>query len=88
MVRGDVPDYALMIGVPARRRGWMSRHGHRLANPDADGVMICPESGWRYKEVEPGVLRCLDWPEDEPLPVQGDRCKGPSQGQVRVKVQG
>ena len=69
VVRGDVPDYALMIGVPARRRGWMSRHGYRLANPDADGVMLCPESGWRYREIEPGVLRCLDWPEDEPLAV-------------------
>jgi UDP-2-acetamido-3-amino-2,3-dideoxy-glucuronate N-acetyltransferase len=29
--------------------------------------MLCPESGWRYKEVEPGVLRCLDWPEDKSL---------------------
>jgi UDP-2-acetamido-3-amino-2,3-dideoxy-glucuronate N-acetyltransferase len=68
VVRGDVPDYALMLGVPARRRGWMSRHGHRLPDPDAAGIMVCPESGWRYREVEPGVLRCLDWPEDEPLP--------------------
>ncbi len=67
-VRGDVPDYALMLGVPARRRGWMSRHGHRLPEPDADGIMVCPESGWRYREIEPGVLRCLDWPEDQPLP--------------------
>ncbi len=64
----DVPDYALMLGVPARQRGWMSRHGHRLSGPDAEGIMVCPESGWRYREVEPGVLRCLDWPEDEPLP--------------------
>jgi UDP-2-acetamido-3-amino-2,3-dideoxy-glucuronate N-acetyltransferase len=68
VVRGDVPDYALMLGVPARRRGWMSRHGHRLPEPDAMGVMVCPESGWRYRESEPGVLRCLDWPEDQPLP--------------------
>ena len=68
VVRGDVPDYALMLGVPARRRGWMSRHGHRLPDPDAAGIMLCPESGWRYREVEPNVLRCLDWPEDEPLP--------------------
>jgi UDP-2-acetamido-3-amino-2,3-dideoxy-glucuronate N-acetyltransferase len=67
VVRGDVPDYALMLGVPARRAGWMSRHGYRLPKPDADSVMVCPESGWRYREVEPGVLRCLDWPEDEPL---------------------
>ncbi len=67
VVRGDVPDYALMLGVPARRRGWMSRHGHRLPAPDAQGIMVCPESGWRYREVEPGVLRCLDWPEERSL---------------------
>ena len=67
LIRGDVPDYALMLGVPAVRKGWMSRHGHRLKERDADGNLICPESGWRYKEVEPNVLRCLDWPEDEPI---------------------
>jgi UDP-2-acetamido-3-amino-2,3-dideoxy-glucuronate N-acetyltransferase len=70
VVRGDVPDYALMLGVPARRRGWMSRHGHRLAEPDGDGIMMCLESGWRYREVEPDVLHCLDWPEDRPLPAE------------------
>ena len=59
VVRGDVPDYALMLGVPARRKGWMSRHGHRLTEQDAAGNYVCPESGWRYVEVEPGVLRCL-----------------------------
>lgn len=69
VVRGDVPDYALMLGVPARQRGWMSRHGHRLTERNSAGALICPESGWRYQEVEPGILRCLDWPEDEPLPV-------------------
>jgi UDP-2-acetamido-3-amino-2,3-dideoxy-glucuronate N-acetyltransferase len=68
VVVSDVPDYALMLGVPARQKGWMSRHGHRLHNPSEDGIMICAESGWRYKEVEPGVLRCLDWSEDEALP--------------------
>jgi UDP-2-acetamido-3-amino-2,3-dideoxy-glucuronate N-acetyltransferase len=68
LVRGDVPDYALMVGLPAMRKAWMSRHGYRLPSPDADGIMICPESAWRYKEVEPGLLRCLDWPEDQDLP--------------------
>ena len=67
VVRGDVPDYALMLGVPARRKGWMSRHGHRLEQQDADGNLVCPESGWRYRETEPNVLRCLDWPEDKAL---------------------
>jgi UDP-2-acetamido-3-amino-2,3-dideoxy-glucuronate N-acetyltransferase len=33
-----------------------------------DGVMLCPESGYRYKEVEPGILRCLDLDEESPLP--------------------
>jgi len=64
----DVPDYALMRGVPTRQHGWISRHGHPLGPPDADGVMVCPESGLRYKETEPGVLRCLDLDEEAPLP--------------------
>jgi UDP-2-acetamido-3-amino-2,3-dideoxy-glucuronate N-acetyltransferase len=63
----DVPDYALMLGVPAVQRGWMSRHGHCLTERDEDGAVVCPESGWRYRETEPGVLRCLDWDEDKPL---------------------
>lgn len=67
VVRGDVPDYALMLGVPAAQKGWMSRHGHRLVEKDAAGAWVCPESGWRYREESPGRLRCLDWPEDEPL---------------------
>ncbi|MBX3196794.1 MAG: N-acetyltransferase [Labilithrix sp.] len=67
VTRADVPDYALMAGVPARRLGWASRHGHRLPAPDAAGVMHCPESGWRYREDEPGVLRCLDHDEEAPL---------------------
>ncbi|HMI89376.1 MAG TPA: acyltransferase [Polyangiaceae bacterium] len=65
--RGEVPDYALMIGVPARRKGWISRHGHPLGAPDAEGILRCPESTWRYKEESPCLLRCLDWPEDRPL---------------------
>jgi hypothetical protein len=45
----------------------MSRHGQRLAQPDVEGLMRCPESGWRYREAQPGVVACLDWPEDESL---------------------
>lgn len=67
VVRTDVPDYGLMLGVPAHRKGWMSRHGHRLQNQNADGHWVCPESGWRYAENEQGLLHCLDWSEDEPL---------------------
>jgi len=68
VVTTDVPDYALLSGVPARQTGWMSRHAHRLTNPDEDGIMTCPESGYRYRETEPGVMRCLDLDEETPLP--------------------
>lgn len=66
----NVPDYALVVGNPGRRVGWMSRHGQRLRNPDSDGIMSCPESSYRYQEVSPGVLRCLDLDEQSPLPVE------------------
>lgn len=66
VVTRDVPDYALVTGVPARRVGWMSRHGHRLV-ASADGLMRCPESGYRY-ERRGDVVRCLDLDEDAPLP--------------------
>lgn len=68
VVAKDVPDYALIVGVPGRQKGWMSRHGHTLKNPDVNGVMTCPESGLRYKEEIPGILRCIDLGEDDPLP--------------------
>ena len=68
LVRKDVPDYGLIVGVPGILRGWMSRHGFRLSAPDENGSMICPGSGWRYEEIQPNTVRCLDWPEDEPLP--------------------
>lgn len=67
VVRTEVPDYALMLGVPAIQKGWMSRHGYRLVNRNSLGDYICPETGWRYREVESGMLRCLDWPEDKML---------------------
>jgi len=68
VVTRDVPDYALVMGNPARRQGWMSRHGHRLGRPDSKGVMTCPESGLKYRETSPGVVRCLDLDEEVPLP--------------------
>jgi UDP-2-acetamido-3-amino-2,3-dideoxy-glucuronate N-acetyltransferase len=66
VVTRDVPDYALMMGIPAVRVGWMSRHGHRLFQ-DADGLFTCPESRLRYREDE-GLLKCVDLAEDQPLP--------------------
>jgi UDP-2-acetamido-3-amino-2,3-dideoxy-glucuronate N-acetyltransferase len=64
VVKGEIPDYALMAGVPARQKGWMSRHGYRL-KAHGDG-WICPESGWRY-ELRDGQMRCLELAEDQPL---------------------
>lgn len=68
VVSKDVPDYALIVGVPGRQKGWMSRHGHLLKNRDAEGIYTCPESGLRYKENELGMLRCIDLDEEAPLP--------------------
>jgi UDP-2-acetamido-3-amino-2,3-dideoxy-glucuronate N-acetyltransferase len=44
VVTCDVPDFALMAGVPARRRGWMSKAGERLGDD-----LICPRDGSRYR---------------------------------------
>lgn len=68
VVAKNVAEYALMVGVPARQVGWISRHGLPLTAPDESGIYTCPESGLRYREIEPGVLRCLDLPEDASLP--------------------
>jgi UDP-2-acetamido-3-amino-2,3-dideoxy-glucuronate N-acetyltransferase len=70
VVTKDVPDFALVVGNPARQVAWISRHGHRLEAPNSDGIMRCPETDYRYKEVAPGVLRCLDLDEEAPLPVE------------------
>ena len=44
----NVPDYALVVGNPARQIGWMSEYGHRL-NFDENGVAECMESGEKYR---------------------------------------
>ena len=48
VVQKDVPDFALMVGVPARRIGWMSRYGEKLAL-EADGTARCPHTGDVYR---------------------------------------
>jgi len=67
VVAKDVPDYALMTGVPAAWKGWISRHAVPLPAPDSEGIMVCPESGYRYRLVRPGRVVCIDQDEDEPL---------------------
>ncbi|MCI0380753.1 MAG: N-acetyltransferase [Gemmataceae bacterium] len=68
VVTRDVPDYALVMGVPAKHVGWMSRHGYRLGAANAHGVLTCPYSGLRYQEIAKGKLVCLDVDENTPLP--------------------
>jgi UDP-2-acetamido-3-amino-2,3-dideoxy-glucuronate N-acetyltransferase len=51
VVTKDVPDYAVMAGVPARRIGWMSKAGEKLG-PD----LTCPLTGTRYREAGPEHL--------------------------------
>lgn len=49
VVQRDVPDFALMVGVPARQIGWMSAYGERLELPlTGDSTAICLHTGDRY----------------------------------------
>lgn len=49
LVNRDVPDFALVVGVPAKHIGWMSRHGERLPLPvDGTGSAQCPATGDLY----------------------------------------
>ena len=47
IVTKDVPQYALIVGNPARHVGWMSEYGHRLDFND-EGIAVCPESKEKY----------------------------------------
>jgi UDP-2-acetamido-3-amino-2,3-dideoxy-glucuronate N-acetyltransferase len=55
VVNRDVPDFALVLGVPARQVGWMSRFGERLDLPlKGEGTATCPHTGEQYR-VRNGV---------------------------------
>ena len=51
----DVPDFALVVGNPARRIGWVGKAGHPLRE-EAPGEWVCPVTGDRYREVGPDEL--------------------------------
>ncbi len=52
VVTKDVPDYGMMMGVPARRKGWACRCGDPMGNPGAGGEIACTQCGNQYKEVD------------------------------------
>ncbi|MEN8224115.1 MAG: DapH/DapD/GlmU-related protein [Bacteroidota bacterium] len=56
VITKDVPDYALMLGAPAKQAGWMSEYGHRLEF-NAKGEAECPESKEKYILSENKVVK-------------------------------
>jgi len=56
VVTKNVPDYALLVGNPAKQVGWVSEYGHRL-NFNDEGIAICPETNQEYQIKEERVER-------------------------------
>jgi len=56
VVTHDVPDYALVVGNPARPKGWMSEYGHPLVFNEEQKA-VCPESGAFYVLENGNVIK-------------------------------
>ncbi|MCQ2264756.1 MAG: N-acetyltransferase [Bacteroidales bacterium] len=56
VVTHDVPDYAMVLGNPARRVGWMSENGQKLSF-DKDGFALCPTTGEKYQLTDNQVVK-------------------------------
>ena len=54
VVTMDVPDYALMMGTPAKVAGWVCEYGHQLHFQD--GLATCDECGNQYSQPDEGVI--------------------------------
>ena len=50
VVTRDVPNFAMVVGVPAKQIGWMSKHGEKLIFNN-EGIAICPATQEKYKLV-------------------------------------
>jgi UDP-2-acetamido-3-amino-2,3-dideoxy-glucuronate N-acetyltransferase len=58
VVTKHVPDYALVVGNPAKQIGWMSEYGHRLEFNE-EGIAICPEGNEKYKLEDQNVSKII-----------------------------
>ena len=59
VVTKNIPEYALVVGNPARQTGWMSEFGHKLKF-SPEGIAICPESQERYRLENGNVSKTND----------------------------
>lgn len=59
VVTKNIPDYALVIGNPARQTGWMSEYGHKLKF-NSEGLAVCPESQEKYRMENGKVSKIND----------------------------
>ena len=56
LVNKDIPDFALVVGVPARQIGWMSEYGEQLDLPlEGDAETTCPHTAQKY-DLKSGIL--------------------------------
>lgn len=56
VVTKEIPDYALVVGNPAKQIGWMSEYGQKLVF-DKEGIAVCSESGQEYRLEDKKVIR-------------------------------
>lgn len=60
VVNKDVPAYALMVGVPAKQIGWMSKYGEQLDLPlTGEAEALCSHTGSRYV-LKGDVVQCIE----------------------------
>ena len=60
VVTKDVPDYGLVVGVPAKRVGWMGEYGERLMETEESGQYRCAETGKLYREIDSDQLQPIE----------------------------